>query len=149
MAMVYNNYLPGYTHAVGPISGQTTATAVYVGEPATNNWYYTPVSGGSGRVVITVNADISMSQSGAIDVMLFTGTGTAPGQGTTVSGTNVGPVHGLAPYGAYAGVPTTWTFTVTGLSQGVQYWLDFAVYSSNTTGGTVYFANPSAFIADY
>ena len=96
----------------------------------------------TGNVQITVSGTVSSSAIGdGASIQISHGTGTAPANAATLTGTQDGvAVHYVAA--TVAGkAPFSLTAYVAGLTVGTAYWLDLAVAA--TTGGTATVADIS------
>jgi hypothetical protein len=114
-------------------TGTTSTAGAFMGFGGTCK--FTPSF--SGRVRITIEGRGKNNTSGdGWFVMLYYGTGTAPGNGNTTlsSGTNVGAQGVGADSGGTSGFPYHIEAIVTGLTVGTAYWFD-DVLAANT-GGT-------------
>lgn len=110
----------------GPLAGAASGTAfVQAGTGVT----FTPTQ--TGRIMVTVSGDGFMSNTATGTLKLSWGTGTAPTNGATATGTVVGATHTI-------GATTTHnTFSVsiivTGLTPGTTYWVDPQIATGTST----------------
>jgi hypothetical protein len=103
----------------------------------------TPVR--TGRILIIVSGDFinsSATINTGIKIQLSFGTGTAPANAATLTGTQVGSVlEYVNPVGTFTAADIFFPFTVnavvTGLTLGAAVWVDLAAeaVTSNSTGG--------------
>lgn len=130
--------LPGtvtlQTAAVSP-TGTTSLTGTMAGF-GTVTWgtaLFTPAK--SGKVIVTINGSITNNSTGSSAVNIRWGTGLIPVNGAAFTGTSVGGTASRSALGANIAVPFSISGIITGLTVGVQIWLDAAV-ASGTTGTT-------------
>lgn len=115
-------------------TGTASATAVMMGLAGT----ITPAK--SGNIAVTINGVAANSGSGdGGSVQISYGTGGAPSNGATLTGTQIGSVQQwISPAGADP-MPFSVTAVITGLVVGTAVWLDAAVAA--ITAGTASISN--------
>jgi hypothetical protein len=118
----------------------TTSTAAYVMMGLGSSWKITPTTFTSVRA--TINGQMANSTTGdGINIIVAYGTGTAPSNGASVTGTTVGintiftDLTGLLTNGA----PFCKNVIITGLTPGTAYWID--IQCKAVTGGTASILN--------
>lgn len=110
--------------------GTTSATQVMMGLGSTCT--YTPQ--GSGKIMVTVTGFTDTSATGSTaQISLYSGSGSAPSNAGTVTGTVAGPVLSLRAAAAGAGGGFAITELITGLTPNTATWLDLALSSANGT----------------
>jgi hypothetical protein len=110
------------------VKGTTSTTAVMMGLAGS----ITPTN--SGTVLIIVSGTISNSKKATSSlVQLYIGTGSAPANATTLTGTAQGTqIRATVTTDSVQDVPFAVNAVVTGLTIGTTYWIDLALASSNT-----------------
>lgn len=115
----------------------------------------TPTS--SGRLLIIVSGTVVSPAGGLVDdgisYQISYGTGTAPANGATLAGTQIGAVQtftlaAAATAAADVNVPFSLAAIVTGLTALTAYWVDLAA-KSITTASDMGLANISVSIAEF
>lgn len=118
-------------------SGTSSTSVVMMGMGTA--WTLTPAVGGSGCVKITITGSYTSVNAGAAlgDLQIVYGTGTAPSNGASSTGTGAGMPTNFSPYSNVAGVntPITLNSEVCGLTA-VPHWFDVR-YRSAAAGGLV------------
>lgn len=137
--------VPGYTtvafsvNSSAPAAPATTVStsAVMAGLGIT----FTPVVGGSGKVLILVSG-VAGTQTGATicTVSARYSTGTAPANGAAVVGTGTASGSKQCRAAAAATTPATpfsFADTVTGLTAGTAYWFDLSYQTASASNAAV------------
>jgi len=112
--------------------GTTAASSVLmlgIGSTAT----FTPNA--TGRVLITVYGDNNVSTADIVKAQIYYGTGTAPSNGASATGTAIGTNLQMKNPTSGDDTPFSLTYIITGLTVGAAYWIDLGV--SNTAGATL------------
>lgn len=121
------------SQTIGSATGTVSTTAVMMGLGSTCK--ITPTN--TGDVTFTIMAVMS-NTNGSVggQVGFYYGTGSAPSNGASVTGTAVGNVLGSANVGTNANyyLPFTLTNVVTGLTSGTAYWFDASLLSGSGSG---------------
>ena len=114
------------TTVAGPLAGAASGTAfVQAGTGAT----FTPTQ--TGRVLVTVTGEAFMSNTASGSLKLSWGTGTAPTNGATATGTVVGATNLVASTTTHNFF--TSTVVITGLTAGTAYWIDPQIATGTST----------------
>lgn len=89
----------------------------------------------STKWLVSVSGSITNTQPGSeTDLQVFYGTGTSPGNGAPVTGTNIGSQVRFISGGGGSTSPFNKTFYIVGTTPGMTYWFDVAMRVP--TGGT-------------
>lgn len=116
--------------SAGSPTGTTSTTQVMAGLGVTCK--ITPTY--SGRVMLQFQGDAFNSGVGNVNVQIRYGTGTAPANGASATGTTVGSqILATSAAGAYR-VPIALSAIITGLTPGTAYWFDLGFSASANTG---------------
>lgn len=108
-------------------TGTTSATQVMMGLGAT--CHITPVY--SSRVHLTISGFMSGLSPVLGTLSLMFGTGTAPANGVSSTGTQTGSNLSAVPNATSTSMPYSKTVVLTGLTPGTAYWFDFKLSSNN------------------
>lgn len=121
-------------------TGTTSTTGVMMGLAIA----FTPIKTGCMYVSISASAQNSVSTDGASGIIYF-GTGTAPTNGSAITGTQLGNFNQITRFSANSTlIPISFQGVVSGLTIGTVYWVDIAFRA--ITGGTANINNLSVSI---
>ncbi len=123
------------TSSVNTAAYNYTTTAHMAGVGAT----FKPNS--TGHMLLTITGDLTCTESSSgpsITGQAYYGTGTAPAQGATVSGTAIGSLCVVSPIGGGHSEEAPFTVSYYGtFTVGTTYWVDLACTVTNASTGTV------------
>lgn len=123
--------LPGTAGATAQANTNTDPTGNSTEKMAGLAESFTPQ--GSGICLLMLSGTMSNALASTLTVQLRYGTGSAPAQGATLTGTTVGSKIQAAQSNSGQQYPFSLNAVVTGLTAGTVYWAD--VSSSSNTGG--------------
>lgn len=96
----------------------------------------------SGKVLVVISCDAKISSAGSsISIRLRYGTGSAPANGDSLTGTAIGAFRTVQATTANYTMAMSVNAVITGLSVGTAYWLD--LQASQVNGGTINLYNVS------
>ena len=93
----------------------------------------TPAKTGTIMIVLTGDCDNATASRG-VQIQLRTGTGTAPTNGATATGTQRGATVNMFQNNASVRTPFTVNAVVSGLTSGTTYWIDTSIASTGGAG---------------
>lgn len=113
-------------------TGTTSTTAVMMGVAGSIKLQ------GAGRIILMISGNMSNATTGSgVTVQLSYGTGTAPTNGATLTGTQVGAIVSFTALTGVTIVPFAIQAIVSSLTVGTTYWLDAAVKAVTSGTGAI------------